>query len=125
MIHTTADTATWTDGDVTISVAYSHLDTDQFGTRTMWAYTIRAEDWAHAGRDLSGPYIGELDPVRQLAALISFLVSDAEKYQRLMGPAPEDEDGYLFPLWLAEWAYVNDDTLSMASLELSDEDADD
>lgn len=121
MIETTTDTATWTDGDATLSVAYSHPETDQFGTRIAWAYTIQVGDWAHGGDDLYGPDTDEPDPTRQLAALVSFLSSDADKYRRLMGPAPEWEDGYLFPLWLAEWAYVNEDALSMVSLELSDD----
>ena len=121
MIHTTADTATWIEGDVSLSVAYSHPEADEFGTRDVWVYAIQIGDWVHGGRDLSGPATGARDPVAQLAALVSFLSSDGEKYRRLMGPAPEDEDGYLFPLWLAEWAYVNEDALSMVSLELSDD----
>lgn len=121
MITTTANTATWTDGDVSIAVAYSHPETDEFGTRDAWTYTIQVDNWAvHGEHDLHSPTTGERNPSAQLAALLDFLSSDAEKYQRLMGPAPEDEDGYLFPLWLTEWAYLNEDELSMLRLELAE-----
>lgn len=121
MIEIGEGTATWVDGDVSVSVAYSHDELDRFGPRTAWAYTIRVGDWVHEGDDLRSPVTDVLDPAGQLASLVSFLSSDGERYRRLLGPAPEGEDGYLFPLWLAEWAYLNEDVLSMVSLELSED----
>lgn len=42
-----------------------------------------------------------------LAAVIPFLLADAESYRRTMGAAPP-ADGWIFNAATAQWAYLND-----------------
>lgn len=53
-----------------------------------------------------------------LENLLAFLGAAGEAYNYKMRTGEESDNGDLFPDWVSEWAYQNDDELSMIGIEL-------
>lgn len=89
-----------------------------------WAYSIRehAADGAVTTIATGADLYGHGDGPEMLRSLCSFLAADADRYRSVMGPITDPhDDGYLFGEAVAEWAYMNDDALALAALELDDD----
>lgn len=80
------------------------------------AYYIDTPEWEYSNDDISG--LG--GPVDFLENLLCFLSAAAEAYRYTMGGRDSDNSD-LFPPHIMEWAYLNDDELSMAQLDLTQE----
>lgn len=75
------------------------------------------EDCLDYGHDLKLASGAEPSHREAMAALLTFLLADAETYTRHMGPISSG-DPYIFNERTAEWAYGNSEEIEQARLEL-------
>ena len=78
----------------------------------------RRHAWQYVGDDIRSGCNAEPNVTDAAGTLFSFLGAAAEAYRYSMaGGASENDD--LFPEHVMEWAYMNDDAISMVGYELS------
>ena len=93
--------------------------------RQRYGYSIigPAEDqrhsWQYVGDDIRSGCDAEPNVTEAAETLFSFLYAAAEAYRYGMSGGTSENDD-LFPEHVMEWAYMNDDAISMVSLELSE-----
>ncbi len=90
--------------------------------RMQYKYCIDTPKFEHEGNDLrSGVGSGGIQ--EGMNDLLCFLLSDAEHYEYLqrMPEYDTDEDDYRFPANVAQWAFENQDELSMLQSEIEEE----
>jgi hypothetical protein len=79
----------------------------------------RRHSWQYVGDDIRSGCNAEPNVTDAAETLFSFLGAAAEAYRYSMaGGASENDD--LFPGHVMEWAYMNDDVISMVGYELSE-----
>jgi hypothetical protein len=104
-------------GNGTLSIEYSPRQPPS--GRTRYRYFIDVGKRTHKASDLqSGVGGGTLQ--EGLRSLLSFLGAAAESYGYEMRTGRKGENSDIFPKWVSEWAYENDDDLSMLALELEE-----
>lgn len=90
--------------------------------RIRYRYHLDGPGIEHTGDDLkSGVGGGSL--VQGMASLLSFLGAAAESYRYCRmdwDKIGEDDNASLFPREVTEWAYQNDDEISMLQLEIEE-----
>jgi len=102
-------------GDGWVGVEPAEGMVDHYG-KPAWRYQILAEGIEHEGNDLHGWG----DAREMCASLLCFLGAAAEAYRAGMG-GRESDNADLFPAPIMEWAYQNEDELSLLACELEDE----
>jgi hypothetical protein len=106
-----------------VRVADSYISIEEAGStsdgHTRYRYYIDTPTFEHSGSDLkSGVGNGTLQI--GLASLLSFLCACAEGYNSALRTRRQNDNGDLFPLQVAEWAYQNSDELAMLGCELDE-----
>lgn len=91
------------------------------GLRRKYGYRISDErNSAHApveGYDLYSGVSSPVDPRQALSTLVSFLTAAGEAYRaNVSDPGKVSETADLFPPWVAEVAYINDNELAELTL---------
>jgi len=80
--------------------------------------TARTAAWQYIGNDISSGVGAGVDTADMLRSLASFLGAAAEGYRYEMSAgAGASENASLFPAHVTEWAYQNDDEISMLSID--------
>ena len=94
--------------------------------RQRYGYAINNYDaepngnrWQYVGDDIHSGCDAEPNVTEATGTLFSFLHAAAESYRYGMSGGTSENDD-LFPEHVMEWAYMNDDAISMVSLELSE-----
>jgi hypothetical protein len=104
-------------GDGFVSIEYSPRQPSN--GRTRYRYFIDVGKRTHKASDLqSGVGGGTLQ--EGFRSLMSFLSAAGESYGYEMRTGRKSENTELFPKWLNEWAYENEDELSMLAVELEE-----
>lgn len=93
------------------------------GLRRKYAYRISDEhNSAHAPVEAYDLYSGvssPVDPRQALSTLVSFLTAAGEAYwANVRDPGRVSETADLFPPWVAEVAYINDNELAELAVDL-------
>lgn len=101
----------------TVHIYPDHVDDEG---RTFWRWVIVDDEGAQLeeGADLGTPVGRETDAREAMATLLDFLYAAAERYRR-NGYAPETVEP-LFNAEVQEWAYMNEDTLSILAIVLQE-----
>ena len=79
----------------------------------------RRHAWQYVGDDIRSGCDAEPNVTEATGTLFSFLYAAADAYRYGMSGGTSENDD-LFPEHVMEWAYMNDDAISMVSLELSE-----
>jgi hypothetical protein len=104
-------------GKGTVSIEYSPRQPHT--GRTRYRYFVDVGKRSYKASDLqSGVGGGNLQ--EGLRSLMSFLSAAGEGYGYEMRTGRKSDNTELFPKWLSEWAYENEDELSMLSIELEE-----
>ena len=104
-------------GDSWISIELTGGFSDD--RRAIYRYYIDTPDFEFVAADIeSGVGGGKLQD--GLASLLSFLGAAASDYKHYMMEGGHVPDGESFPRHVCEWAYMNEDELSMLQLELDE-----
>lgn len=108
-----------------MSLTADHVTSDALGERLCWRYWVDdPAGLSYEAADLYRPYAaGAREPdtadVRAaLAVLLSFLTGAAEAYRAAGYGQPAD--GWLFSAEVDAWAYLHDDEISAAALDLEE-----
>lgn len=112
-------------GSLRLNVWY---DGDSFGAGGMrHRYRYEITDWdgladkSFRETDLESGVGDQVDARRALTSLVSFLSAAADAYRSAMShPAGRPEALEMFPTWVSESAYMNDDELAVLSLDLAE-----
>lgn len=94
------------------------------GVRRAYGYRIADNDPVHKpveATDLESGVGSDIDVHQALSTLISFLTAAADGYRYAMAnPGADPESLRLFPMWVGEAAYMNEDELAILTLDSSD-----
>ena len=118
---------TFTDGSI-VSVWWlgAEYQPDDRAERQRYGYSIIGpaehvgrHGWQYVGDDIYSGCYAEPNATDAAETLFSFLHAAAETYRYGMAGGTSENDD-LFPEHVTEWAYMNDDAISMVEYELSE-----
>lgn len=117
--------ATTTVSSLRIDVWYAEDRRDEDGgTRRAYGYRIADSHPVHKpveAIDLESGVGSDIDVHQALSTLINFLTAAADGYRYAMAnPGADPESLRLFPIWVGEAAYMNEDELAILTLDASD-----
>ena len=114
--------ATLPDGsELRVRYVRDEYDGFSFGTRRVFAWSVidGSDVLLSSAEDLRSGCSAEIDARAMLGTLCSFLLAAAEAYRSwLLGRSSDNSD--LFALPVMEWAYQNEDEISMLEFDIDE-----